>query len=501
MSKRIFVAFIAAVMAFSALAFKIEAKADTGYYEKVSEMISSSWSDDHFEAMALSVGSKSLTVDGKSFEIDPGRDTAPVIVESRTLLPIRTVVELIGGTVGWNGSTQTVTLSDSETTIEMVIGSKTAKVNGKTMTMDVAPAIINERTMLPVRAVAESFGLSVSWEPATQTTTLTRDLQTKRLVAVPKASYDFGKFGATLAQAQGMPTVLQFSTMGEAKAAYDEMLASGAFEYVEPDYFVSANTEFGATSVSWGVDRIHAAEFAEGLIKQGKNPALKVAVLDTGLDTTHQFLAGRYTLTGSVNTITGGTDITDSNGHGTHVSGVIVECTPGMNLTILPIKVLGNDGYGTDLSVATGILKAIDAGVDIINLSLTGSKSSVMDDAIRKAVAAGVTVVGASGYGPSDASTRSPGNVAEAIIVTAVDQSDAYSSTFSSGSSVDFASPGVNISSSIPGNKYGTAIKSSGAMSHATAAVALLLAEDPSRSPAQVDARLRQLVDDRGPTG
>ncbi|MCD8048900.1 MAG: aldo/keto reductase [Clostridia bacterium] len=121
----------------------------------------------------LQIGNPIMTIDGEEREIDPGRGTAPIIQDNRTLLPVRAVVEAMGGEVEWNNETQTARLSKEGTVILLTIGSETAYVNGEEYSLDTAPIIQNERTMLPIRFIAESFGYSVAWDNETQTITLT----------------------------------------------------------------------------------------------------------------------------------------------------------------------------------------------------------------------------------------------------------------------------------------------------------------------------------------
>ncbi|MBR5538374.1 MAG: metallophosphoesterase [Clostridia bacterium] len=101
-------------------------------------------------------------------------DAAPIIRNSRTMLPVRFVAENLGATVGWDGATQTVTIKRDATTIEIVIGSKIAKVNGNNIALDSPAFIENSRTYLPVRVVAENLGATVGWDDATKTATLTK---------------------------------------------------------------------------------------------------------------------------------------------------------------------------------------------------------------------------------------------------------------------------------------------------------------------------------------
>jgi hypothetical protein len=105
-------------------------------------------------------------------------DSPPIIKNGRTLLPIRPIVEALGGTVGWDGAEKKVTISLGSTTIELWIGKNTARVNGVSKSIDstnskVVPEIINGRTMLPLRFVTENLGCQLQWNPNTQTITIT----------------------------------------------------------------------------------------------------------------------------------------------------------------------------------------------------------------------------------------------------------------------------------------------------------------------------------------
>ncbi len=125
------------------------------------------------QIIKLQIDNPNMTVNEDTAEIDPGRGTAPVIVNDRTLLPIRSIIEAVGGTVGWEEAAQTVTLAYNNDVIRLVIDSNTAYLNNEEHTLDVAPALINERTMLPIRFVAESFKFKVDWAEETQTVTIT----------------------------------------------------------------------------------------------------------------------------------------------------------------------------------------------------------------------------------------------------------------------------------------------------------------------------------------
>lgn len=112
-----------------------------------------------------------MTINGAEQNID-AEGTAPVVIDGRTLLPVRAFVEGIGGTVEWNDSTKTAALNYNGDEIRLTINSTTAYLNNEANTLDVTPVIINDRTMLPIRFIAESFGYTVLWTEETQTVTI-----------------------------------------------------------------------------------------------------------------------------------------------------------------------------------------------------------------------------------------------------------------------------------------------------------------------------------------
>lgn len=96
-------------------------------------------------------------------------DVDPIITEGRTLVPIRAVSEGLGASVLWDQRTKTVTLYNKSMTINLKIGDKKALVNNETVYLDVAPVIIDGRTMIPIRFISESFGAQVDWDEITKT--------------------------------------------------------------------------------------------------------------------------------------------------------------------------------------------------------------------------------------------------------------------------------------------------------------------------------------------
>ncbi len=95
-------------------------------------------------------------------------DQAPIVRDGRTLVPLRFVGEAMGAAVSWNPDDWTVTYSTPDTQILLTIDDRLAYVNGEPVEIDVAPTIVNGRTLVPVRFVSEAMGFQVDWISATR---------------------------------------------------------------------------------------------------------------------------------------------------------------------------------------------------------------------------------------------------------------------------------------------------------------------------------------------
>lgn len=127
-----------------------------------------------------------ITVDGNAVDCNV-YGQLPVIVEGRTLVPLRAVFEALGATVDWNNDTRTVTSVRGEVGISLAVGSTALVVNGETKTIDVPAQIMNDRTMVPVRAVAEAFGCKVEWNNDTRTVVIATVVENGPEAVVKKA--------------------------------------------------------------------------------------------------------------------------------------------------------------------------------------------------------------------------------------------------------------------------------------------------------------------------
>jgi len=123
--------------------------------------------------IVMQVGSPWMTVDGVTSEIDPGQGTLPIIVSERTFVPIRAIVENLGGTVGFTAADQKVTIQLQNTAVELWIGRAEARINGQATTLATIPFVnAANRTMLPLRFVIETLGGQVAWEGINQRITI-----------------------------------------------------------------------------------------------------------------------------------------------------------------------------------------------------------------------------------------------------------------------------------------------------------------------------------------
>lgn len=100
-------------------------------------------------------------------------DVPPQIVDSRTMVPVRFVAEALGATVGWEQLSSTVSIVKADTSIKLVIGAKQVIKNNSAITLDVPAQIISSRTMVPIRFVSEALGCKVDWQQNTRTVVIT----------------------------------------------------------------------------------------------------------------------------------------------------------------------------------------------------------------------------------------------------------------------------------------------------------------------------------------
>lgn len=275
-------------------------------------------------------------------------------------------------------------------------------------------------------------------------------------------------------------------------------------EFAEPNYVYRTCLVPGDPyySLQHGPKQIGAEQAWE---KTRGDRRIIIAVLDTGIDSSHPDLADKV-LPGKDFVDPAGTG-EDGNGHGTHVAGIaaaeadngigIAGVAPGVSL--LPVRVLDAAGNGTLRRIAAGIRYAADQGAHVINLSLGGpARSSALRAAIRYAVAKGAVVVAAAGNtGSSD--PVYPGAYDEVIAVGSVDPQDLPSAFSAYGPWVELAAPGERIASTYAGGRYTYFSGTSMAAPHVAGTAALLASLGLTGE--QIRARLLETADRTGDGG
>jgi subtilisin family serine protease len=233
-------------------------------------------------------------------------------------------------------------------------------------------------------------------------------------------------------------------------------------------------------TVDWGLNKANVQEFH----KITKGSGIKVAVLDTGkpIHTDLPDMLGLDT--------TGENSPVDSQGHSTHVCGIIgardndfgiLGVAPEVEL--MTVKVLGNSGHGGYAGIEAGIRAAIDEGVDVINMSLGApvEPPASFHQAVIDAVNNGIIIVAAAGN--DSGSVNWPARYPEVIAVGAIDENGNLADFSSRGSEVSVVAAGVNIYSTYLNNQYAVLKGTSQASPFVAGICALLLAKDRLENP------------------
>ena len=275
--------------------------------------------------------------------------------------------------------------------------------------------------------------------------------------------------------------------------------------YVEQDQIVQAF----AQTLPTGINRVDAdLSTTAAIAGRGNNIDVDIAIIDTGISTSHPDLYVYKDVTFVKGTRSGN----DDNGHGSHVAGTaaakdnldgVVGIAPGARLWA--VKVLDRNGSGSMSDVIKGIDYVTNNAnqIDVANMSLgCECTSSALNTAIHNSVLAGVTYVVAAGNNAKNAFTFSPANHPDVIAVSAIADSngkcgaagsstsygadDSFATFSNFGSVVDMAAPGVGILSTYKGTGYATLSGTSMASPHVAGAAALYKTIHPTASPSDV---------------
>ncbi|WP_128981166.1 S8 family peptidase [Streptomyces roseicoloratus] len=244
---------------------------------------------------------------------------------------------------------------------------------------------------------------------------------------------------------------------------------------------------------SWGLDRVDQTDTAgdaKYTYPDGGGEGVTAYVIDTGVRITHKDFGGRASY--GFDAVDNDDSAEDGNGHGTHVAGTIAGTDHGVakKAKIVAVRVLDDNGSGTTEQVVAGIdwVTKNHQGPSVANMSLGGGADPALDDAVKKAIASGVTFGVAAGNESSDAGQGSPSRVTEAITVASSTKDDGQSDFSNFGSVVDLYAPGSEITSAWNDSDTGTKTISGTSMAtpHVVGAAAVYLAGHTDATPDQV---------------
>ncbi|MCC3355812.1 S8 family peptidase [Bacillus sp. REN16] len=279
-------------------------------------------------------------------------------------------------------------------------------------------------------------------------------------------------------------------------------------EFAEPNYLLMQNQQHPNdllyNDFQWNL-RMIDSENGWG-ITQGSDK-VKIAIVDTGVDLDHPDLVNR--ITDGYNILKDNNVPDDDNGHGTHVAGIIASQTNNYEGTagitwfnpIMPVKVMGSDGYGSTFDIARGIIWATDHGADVINLSLGNYQGSKMlKQAVDYAYRHDVVMVAASGNDNSSQPSF-PSAYPQVLSVAAVDLNGDKADFSNYGDYIDVSAPGVTIPSTYIDEQYAALSGTSMAAPHVAALAGLMRSINPNLSNKDIMDIIKRTSLDLGKTG
>ncbi|MGW0772334.1 S8 family peptidase [Streptomyces sp. NPDC002835] len=353
-----------------------------------------------------------------------------------------------------------------------------------------------------ISAVAAATGLQFAVSPTAHSASVGDIRLAPTATAVPGSWIVVLKDGTTSAADLGVApkhtyrSVLSGFSAAMSSAKAKALAADPRVAYVEQNSTVRLNdTQPNAT---WGLDRIDQRDLPLSKTYTYDTSASNVNayIIDTGIRTSHSEFGGRASV--GTDTVGGGQNGQDCQGHGTHVAGTVGGRNHGVakSVNLIAVRVLDCDGSGTTAGVIAGVdwVTANARKPAVANMSLGGSASASLDDAVKKSIASGVSYSVAAGNGlpilgiPANACNYSPARVPEAITVGATDSSDRRASFSNYGTCLDLFAPGVDITSAWKDSDTATSTISGTSMAapHTAGAAALYLSSHPTATPAQV---------------
>ena len=267
---------------------------------------------------------------------------------------------------------------------------------------------------------------------------------------------------------------------------------------------VEGTPEILAETIPAGVNQIKAP--AGWGASQGL--AIKVYILDTGIDSDHPDLVAN--LRPGQSFVTSESSTEDFHGHGTHCAGTVAASLNGTGLVgvapfayLHPVKVLSSTGSGQWSWLIAGLdWVRQKKGIRIVSMSLGGTAPAAVKTMCDGAYNDGILLIAAAGNnGPADNTVTDPPRYPSVIAVSAIDNADIIASFSSRGPEVDITAPGVNVLSTIPGGGNGFKNGTSMAGPHVAGAAAMAWGSHRSANNKQIRWLLENTAFNLGPPG
>lgn len=435
----------------------------------IASFLRSSWSEHYFRKAVIDTGSGTVMVDGHSADV--------------------------AETFGENAA-ETDILENAETAEEYFSDSVYEIESADSGTLTVTAPYQSCRIILSAEDLTESYGAE---------TVLKNPL-------VDEYILQFSSEEATRSAFRQMKKVYGKQCFVDEILWADDLLSAVTYDGVTFPH----TSDSGLTTYSWGSSAIGAMALKESGDYAGKSAT--VAVIDTGVDTDNWFFEGRTISEKSKDLVTGKTGKanmkdyagnTTSTGHGTHVAGIIADCTPD-SVSLLAMRIFDDAGESSWALVSSAIDYAVEQDADIINMSFGDNRSTSrfempLESHLTVARNAGIPVVCAAGNSSENVANNYPASSPLTISVAAIDESLGFASAYSNyGKAIDFCAPGNSITSALLDGKDGQTTEKRGtsmAAPHITSAMTYLILDNPIASVQSLYDLLTKYCRDLGEPG